>query len=140
MALAPRERRQELVGAYKLLLRQFIDQRPSGMRRKIAEVLGTHKSFISQITNPTDSTPVPARHLDPIGDVCHFSQTERARLMEAYLKAHPEHRSTEEGSPSRHYRNLQVQVPVLADPTKQRALEALVRDTVRRICELIDEQ
>jgi hypothetical protein len=139
MAVATRERRQELIGSYKLLLRQFIDQRPSGMRRKIAEVLGTHKSFISQITNPVDPTPIPVRHLDPIGDVCHFSQAERERLMEAYLKAHPEHRRAGEDATPRHYRTLHVQIPVLADPDKQRALEALVRDTVRRLCELIDD-
>jgi hypothetical protein len=138
MSLASKELRQELIGSYKLLLRQYIDQRPSGMRRKIAEVLGTHKSFISQITNPADSTPIPARHLDPISDVCHLSQVERERLMDAYRQAHPESCHHDEVAAPRHYRTLHVQVPVLTDPRKQRALEVLVRDTVRRIGEIID--
>ena len=56
---ASRGRRQERIAAYKTTLRRFIDQRPSGIRRKIAEVTGTHKSFISQITNPSDATPLP---------------------------------------------------------------------------------
>ena len=59
----PRRSRQELVRGYKSVLRECIDQRPSGMRRKIAEVLGTHKSFISQITNPADPTPIPREKL-----------------------------------------------------------------------------
>ena len=129
--------RQALVASYKTTLRQLIDQRPSGVRQKIAEVTGTHKSFISQVTNPADATPLPARHIDAIFDVCHLSSEERASFLEQYHAAHPEH-AADVHRAHRHTRTLHVQVPVLDDARRQRALESLIRDTVRRICELID--
>ena len=91
-----RGRRQERIAAYKTTLRRFIDQRPSGIRRKIAEVTGTHKSFISQITNPSDATPLPARHIDSIFAVCHLSPEEQQEFLKEYHSAHPgqpEHRN-----------------------------------------------
>ena len=129
--------RHELIAAYKEILRNCIDQRPSGLRQKIAQVLGTHKSFISQITNPNDSTPIPARHLDAIIDVCHLSPPEQEWFLEAYGSAHPNQPAINQSGP--HYKTLHVQVPVLADSGKQRALEMLVRDTVQRICRLVAE-
>jgi hypothetical protein len=134
-----RRTRHELIEAYKTVLKDCIDQRPSGMRRRIAEVLGTHKSFISQITNPSDPTPIPSRHLDTIFDVCHLSPPERERFLEAYREAHPAELGTDEDS-RRHYRTLHIQVPVLRDPSKQRALEALLREIVRRIGDLLEER
>lgn len=131
--------RQTLIGTYKSLLREYIDQRPSGLRRKIAEVLGTHKSFISQITNPSDPTPIPSRHLEAIIDVCHLSPVERERFLGAYSDAHPE--QLEQGAePHHHFRTLHIQVPVLEDPRKQQALEAIIRDTVRRLCDLMRQK
>ena len=85
--IAGRGVRQERIAAYKTTLRRFIDQRPSGIRRKIAEVTGTHKSFISQITNPSDATPLPARHIDGIFAVCHLSPEEK----QAFLKVKHTH-------------------------------------------------
>ncbi len=134
---APSPTRQELVASYKATLRQLIDQRPSGVRQKIAEVTGTHKSFISQVTNPADATPLPARHIDAIFEVCHLSSEERTAFLEQYHAAHPEH-AADVHEPHRHTRTLHLQVPVLDDARRQRALESLIRDTVRRICQLID--
>ena len=134
---ATRGKRQEGIAAYKTTLRRFIDQRPSGIRRKIAEVTGTHKSFISQITNPSDATPLPARHIDSIFAVCHLSPEEQGAFLEQYHSAHPgdaEHRN----APQRHTRTLHLQVPVIADEKKQKALESLIRDTVRRLCDLVE--
>ena len=133
---ASRGRRQERIAAYKTTLRQFIDQRPSGIRRKIAEVTGTHKSFISQITNPSDATPLPARHIDSIFAVCHLSPEEQQEFLKEYHAAHPgqpEHRN----APQRHTRTLHLQVPMMEDERKQKALESLIRDTVRRLCDLV---
>lgn len=130
--------KHELIAAYKEILRHCIDQRPSGLRQKIAQVLGTHKSFISQITNPNDSTPIPARHLEAIIDVCHLSRPEQEWFLEAYGSAHP-NRPAINQSGHRHYKTLHVQVPVLGDPSKQRALETLVNDTVQRICALVTD-
>jgi len=130
--------KQDLIAAYKRILRECIDQRPSGMRRKIAEVLGTHKSFISQLTNPADPTPLPARHIDAIADVCHLSPEEVRRFLAAYRKAHPE-QDQEAGGHHRHYRTLHIQIPVLDDPVRQQRLEALIKDNVRRLCDLLHD-
>ena len=133
----PRDERQERIAAYKTTLRRFIDQRPSGIRRKIAEVTGTHKSFISQITNPSDTTPLPARHLDSIFAVCHLSPEEKRAFLKEYHSAHPGHTELRRAS-RRHTRTLHLQVPVIEDQRKQKALESLIRDTVRRLCELVE--
>ena len=121
--------------AYKTLLRGYIDQRPSGLRQKLAQVLGTHKSFISQITNPNDPTPIPARHLETIIDVCHLSPQERTAFLAAYGAVHPLRPADVLGP--HHYKTLHLQIPVLTDPERQQALELFIRDTVRRLCRLV---
>jgi len=135
-----RGKRHERIAAYKTTLRRYIDQRPSGIRRKIAEVTGTHKSFISQITNPSDATPVPARHIDTIFAVCHLSPEEQRAFLKEYHSAHPGHseHAKRRKAPKRHTRTLHLQVPVMQDEKKQRALETLIRDTVRRLCDLVE--
>ena len=137
MAAVPRNTRKEHVAAYKATLRRFIDQRPSGIRRKIAEVTGTHKSFISQLTNPSDATPLPARHIEAIFDVCRLSPEERQSFLDEYHSAHPG-RAAPRHARQRHTRTLHLQVPMLRDEKRQEALESLIRDTVRRLCELVE--
>ena len=134
---ATRDQRQERIAAYKTTLRRFIDQRPSGIRRKIAEVTGTHKSFISQITNPSDTTPLPVRHIETIFAVCHLSPREKREFLKDYHSAHPGHAELRKAPPRRHTRTLHLQVPVIEDERKQKALESLIRDTVRRLCDLV---
>jgi hypothetical protein len=130
--------KQDLIASYKRILRVYLDQRPSGVRQKIARVLGTHKSFVSLITNPNDSTPIPARHLEAIMDVCHLSAEEKKRFLEPYNLAHPD-----QSPPTRthlHYKTLHIQVPVLANHEKQEALELLIQDTVRRLYNLFADE
>ena len=129
--------RKERIAAYKTTLRRLIDQRPSGIRRKIAEVTGTHKSFISQITNPSDATPLPARHIDTIFAVCHLSPEEQRAFLAEYHSAHPGHAEVWD-VPQRHTRTLHIQIPIIEDEKKQKALESLIRDTVRRLCDLVE--
>ena len=135
---ATRDERQQRIAAYKMTLRRYIDQRPSGIRRKIAEVTGTHKSFISQITNPSDTTPLPARHIETIFAVCHLSPAERRAFLKEYHSAHPGQAELRKAPPWRHTRTLHLQVPVIEDERKQKALESLIRDTVRRLCDLVE--
>ncbi len=143
---AGRGKRQERIAAYKTTLRRLIDQRPSGIRRKIAEVTGTHKSFISQITNPSDATPLPARHIDTIFAVCHLSPEEQQAFLKEYHSAHSAHsvhpghagHAEPRNAPQRNTRTLHLQVPVMQNKRKQKALESLIRDTVRRLCELVE--
>lgn len=136
----PKLARQESIAAYKNILRNAIDQRPSGIRRKIAQVLGTHKSFISQITNPADPTPIPARHLDAIIDVCHLSASERQRFVDAWNSAHPSPTPVSRQPQRHHYKTLHIQIPVLDDSASQQALESFIQDTARRLCKLFENQ
>ncbi len=80
------EQGAEAVAVYKRLLADVIDRRPSGTRQRLAAALGKNRSFISQITNPNYLTPIPARHLDAVFEICHFSAEER-RLLHRSLYA-----------------------------------------------------
>lgn len=77
------------VRVYKALLAAYISKRPSGMKKKISEAIGTKSSFVSQITSPAYSVPVPSHYVHPIMDVCHLSPVERTEFLEAYVLAHP---------------------------------------------------
>jgi hypothetical protein len=127
--------RQELVAAYKTILRSYIDMRPSGIRQRLADVLGTHKSFVSLITNPADPTPIPARHLSAIAEVCHLSEREREAFLAAYAAAHPEHSRrlgllAGEPHPTK---IMHIEVPHLAEPSRQHEMEELIRDFAHRL-------
>src|SRR3981189_3925293 len=80
---------QNLIAAYKAILRDVLDKRPSGRRQRLAEARGKNRSFITQIANPAYQTPIPAQHVHPIIQICHFSAQERDRFLEAYHRAHP---------------------------------------------------
>ena len=56
----------ERVGAYKRVLQEVLERRPSGMRQRLAEALGKNRSFISLISNPTYATPIPVQHVERI--------------------------------------------------------------------------
>ncbi len=115
------------VAAYKVLLREMIDRRPSGTRLKIAQALGKHKSFVSQITNPAYSVPVPARHLTTIFDLCHSSPDERRVFLKAYRKAHPGRHLRAVDESSEDTVTLSIDVPALKDPRHR----AEVIDSIR---------
>jgi hypothetical protein len=130
--------REETIAAYKQILRDCIDRRPSGTRQKIALALGKHKSFVSQITNPAYPGPVPARHLGTIFDLCHFSPEERATFMTAYRAAHPRRgQAVRASGPGPHEHVIQIRVPTLSDPRLQRELEDTIRQTANRIIALV---
>src|ERR1700721_2679345 len=79
----------DLIAAYKAILRDVLDRRPSGMRQRLAEALGKNRSFITQIANPAYQTPIPAQHVHAITQVCHFSVQERGRVLNPYHRAPP---------------------------------------------------
>ena len=111
------------------------------MRARIADALGKHKSFVSQLTNPIYPMPVPARHVSTILEICHFSAEERRTFLKAYARAHPA--SVPDALPDQgrllpRRKVLSLEIPVLRDPRKQRALEALIRQFVERMGELFD--
>lgn len=79
----------ELVAAYKELLRGYLEKRPSGLRKRIADAIQTNRSFVSQISNPKYSVPIPSHYVHKIIAVCHLSPSERTEFIGAYLQAHP---------------------------------------------------
>ena len=52
-----RETVEDAIIAYKTILAQIIDNRPSGTRQRLAAALGKHRSFVTQVTSPAYSTP-----------------------------------------------------------------------------------
>ena len=104
------------VAAYKAIFKAVLDKRPSGMRLRLADALGTNRSFISQISNPIYATPIPAQHLSTIFQLCHFSATEQAAFLAAYEEAHPQRADTMKGG--RKERTITLQAPASAAPRK----------------------
>ena len=83
------QRQAELVAAYKELLRGYLEKRPSGLRKRMSDAIGTNRSFVSQITNPKYSVPIPSHYVHKLIAVCHLSAAERDEFLAAYLAAHP---------------------------------------------------
>jgi hypothetical protein len=127
--------RDELVAAYKRLLQEYIDRRPSGLRLKIAKAIGKHRSFVSQITNPSYPIPVPARHLDTIFRICHLAPEERQAFMAAYDAAHPSHPREMRALPrkTRERRVIEIELPVVDDPELEREVEEFLRHMARQL-------
>jgi hypothetical protein len=116
------------IATYKALLRQALDNRPSGTRLKLAAALGTNRSFISQITNPGYPIPIPVQHLDVIFEVCHLAPAEKAAFLEAYQAAHPG-RTQAQGRPAQG-RSLTLTLPDLGDNRRNQAMDKAILDFV----------
>ncbi len=126
---------EDWVAAYKRLLREVLERRPSGMRQRLAEALGTTRSFVSQITNPSYATPIPAACIETIFDVCHFSEAERSRFSTAYRRAHPRRGGVEE--PAEAARTLTLAVPDLGSDGLNAEFDAAMAEMVHRIARLM---
>ena len=127
---------QDAVAAYKRLLAAIIDRRPSGTRQRLATALAKNRSFVSQITNPTYPTPIPASHLAQVFDVCHFSAAERQEFTRLYARAHPRKLLAEKAARA----SSAVELPDLGDKAKNRKLHGLVSAFVRDIARLIEDE
>ena len=121
----------DAIKAYKAILSAVLDQRPSGTRQRLADALGKHRSFITQITSPTYSTPIPARHLAGIFSVCHFSPAERDAFLSVYRAAHPGKETAALGL--RRMRHLSLTVPDLGDDRQNAALDRAITEFVHKI-------
>jgi hypothetical protein len=126
------------VAEYKRILQQVLENRPAGTRLRLAESLGKNRSFISQITNPNYSVPIPAAHIDRIFEICHFLATERAQFMEVYRRAHP-HRAPGNSGDAR-WREVVLRVPDLRDRDKNKQLDELLREMLQRVLRLIERK
>ncbi|MBX3567742.1 MAG: hypothetical protein KF914_06760 [Rhizobiaceae bacterium] len=128
---------EEAIRAYKQILAAVIDRRPSGTRQRLADELGKNRSFVTQITSPSYSVPIPARHIPSILAVCHFGPAERDGFLTAYDRAHPGKAPLPEGF--RRHRHLALSVPDLGDVRRNEALDRAVVDFVARIAALFGE-
>ena len=122
---------EEAIRAYKTILSAVIDQRPSGMRQRLADALGKHRSFVTQISSPAYTVPIPPKHLLQIFSVCHFSAAEREHFLAAYHKAHPGRMPAAAGL--RKTRHLSLTVPDLGDDKQNAALDRAVNEFIQRI-------
>src|ERR1700759_2274285 len=131
------ENSQELSAPNKPILSPILDRRRAGMRQRLAEALGKNRSFITQIANPAYQTPIPAQHVHPIIQVCHFSAQERDRFLAAYHRAHPRRllllRERERG------RRLTLMLPDLGSEQKNHRLDTLLSEFAEKVARLIED-
>ena len=73
------EQVSKALAEYKTILRRVLDSRPSGTRQRLAEALGKNRSFISQISNPAYSTPIPASTSNTSSNCATFRPARRRR-------------------------------------------------------------
>jgi hypothetical protein len=122
------------VADYKRLLQAVCDNRPSGTRGRLADALGTNRSFVSQLVNPVYSMPIPAQHLEIIFEICHFSPAERDAFLGAYDRAHPGRRET--GEPAAGIRTVSLALPDLGSVRQNQTLDAMIREYARHLVRL----
>lgn len=125
------------VAAYKARLRALVARRPSGTRQKMAAAIGTHPSFISQITNPGLRVPLPAQHIPTIFKVCHFSPEEQAEFLVLYARAHPAQFSAIEDLAEIERDVIRIPVPDLGDPALRSVAETMIRNIAEQVFALI---
>lgn len=123
------------IRTYKLLLQEVLNQRPSGTRQRLADALGKHRSFITQMTSPVYPTPIPQRHIATVFAVCHFTPEERDAFLVAYRAAH-RGRLELAGVVARN-RHLNLLVPDLGDDKQNAAFDKAVGEFVGRMAELM---
>lgn len=133
----PTQSQAEAVAQYKEILLGVLDSRPSGTRQRLASALGKNRSFVSQIANPQYTTPIPARHLDTIFDICHFSQSIRDSFMQAYSCAHP--MRFEKAADKMRLRRHTVLLPDTGDAYTNEKIDALVADFVCKLATIMHD-
>lgn len=122
--------------AYKVYLRELIDRRPSGTRQRIAQAIGTHKSFISQVTNPNYRVPLPAQHIPELFRVCHFSKEEERAFLELYARAHPSQSSAIDELAGIERNVIRIPLPDLGDSELTREVETIIKEFAERVIRL----
>jgi hypothetical protein len=122
---------------YKTILKRVLDNRPSGTRQRLAKALGKNRSFISQIANPAYPVPIPVQHLETVFELCHFSQADRRDFLAAYRRAHPRRFALVHAVPRT--RIVSLAVPDLGDAKRNRAVDAMIADFVRRLRKFVDD-
>jgi hypothetical protein len=128
---------EEAILVYKRLLQEVLNQRPSGTRQRLADALGKHRSFVTQMTSPTYPTPIPQRHLPTILSVCHFTPEERDEFLAVYRIAHRGKLDLAEMAPR--MRHLNLLVPDFGDQKTNTEFEKAVSDFVANMANMIKQ-
>lgn len=131
------EARTDWVAAYKGILQEVLDRRPSGTRQRLADALRRNRSFITQITNPAYSIPVPAKHVATIFELCHFSPGERQAFMEAYHRAHPRSPVAVAGRMRR--RHVHLMLPDFGNDEQNRHFDHLLDEFIDGVIRLVSK-
>lgn len=118
--------RSQLVAEYKSILSDVINARPSGTRQRLAALLNKNRSFISQLTNPEYSTPIPAKHISSIFETCDFSDNQKEQFLDAYKMAHPAAKLETIGENSN--KEIVVNVGVFESNDLNKALEKMIQE------------
>jgi len=122
---------------YKSILQRLLDNRPSGTRQRLAHALGKNRSFITQITNPGYTVPIPAPHIETIFEIVHFPTTERQAFLDAYGRAHPGR--LQRAQSGRRNRTATLHVPDLGDEDRNRRLDHMLSELAVQIAKIIDD-
>ncbi|MBT2189099.1 hypothetical protein [Sphingobium nicotianae] len=134
---APTESRQELIRAYKCILKDAVEARPSGIRLRIADMIGKNKSFVSQVTNPKYSTPLPESYIEPIFDAVHMTPKERERFLDLYHRAHPRAARAQSPEPAEEgVRVVKIELPRLATRQLEAKVDQMILQIARNLSEL----
>ncbi len=130
--------REHLIRAYKTILHDVVERRPSGLRLKIAESIGRNKSFVSQITSPNYPIPIPRKHLNQIFELARFTSEEKAKFLDCYRRAHPrvDARVPALGPTQEDQRVLRLDLPRLGAALDAQ-VDQLVRDFARRVTDMM---
>jgi hypothetical protein len=137
---AMRESREALIRAYKTILKEAVEARPSGMRLRIADLIGKNKSFVSQITNPNYKTPLPEKYVEAILDAVHLTPRERTQFLDVYRRAHPRTRAPEVDPQPEETRILRIELPRLESAQLEAKVDQLVIRMARGISDLARRQ
>jgi hypothetical protein len=125
----------EALAAYKVILRDVLDARPSGTRQRLAIALGKNRSFVTQMANAASLVPVPAQHLPTIFELCRFSHVQREAFLAAYHVAHPRRLMSEIAPP--HMRAVTLYVPDFGDTRKNRMLDNLLIEIAKNVAQML---
>ena len=126
------------VAEYKRIFKEVLDNRPSGMRLRLAHAMGKNRSFVSQISNPTYPVPIPVQHLNTIFEVCHFPPPTKAAFLKAYARAHPRRMGRLDEIPRE--RTIMLHLPDLGNSKRNAQLDALLQEFARRLIAILQDE
>ena len=126
------------VAEYKRVFKEVLDNRPSGMRLRLAHAMGKNRSFVSQISNPAYPVPIPVQHLNTIFDVCHFPPPTKTAFLHAYARAHPRRVGQLDDIPRD--RTMMLHLPDLGNAKRNGHLEALMQEFARRLAAILQDE